>query len=576
MNLTEFIFFKNTPFTDFQNTILFENNQERDDFFLKENHYKTLKLDKVKFNFIRDRQSLKLAIPYGDFMGVNYCTFISDFEPNTRYYAYVINFEYYNDQVTTVNLLIDGIMTFCQGSTINNFRNITVLRKHMNRAEYKSRLTELRNNDDVIKTYTKKYTHTDQYKFDQFDILIQSSCDFTSDFGDENNPKIKTSTGLKFDNISSPLNLYVVKQEDFPDLMSALSPFPWISQNIRSVNMIPSILLEGKTVKVNMQSGNFDKLYTLLDGQTTNKGKIDEGMLSISKTIDDLYNIFGLDKDEDKHLLRNEYTTSEVYTYDGQQLFIDNGQLSETYGLFFRSVFVSGFHNEVGIYIDNYKSTEGNDGSFLNDSIFFRNFDDVPIMIDNYTLSMAKSANQRQLAESKLITNRITNVMDSQADIQDRFFNATSLVSNVSPMNLFGKFQDEYEFYRQQQAEFKDMALSSPSITNQSNNNSLAISEGYYGLTVKHAQPNASEWKKIKTYYKLFGFQVNDEHSQIDLFTNTICNYCQIKGQIIIPDIDVSILESIKAQLENGVRFWHNNHTPNPMTQDILDNKIRG
>src|SRR5699024_4566237 len=137
----------------------------------------------------------------------------------------------------------------------------------------------------------------------------------------------------------------------------------------------------------------------------------DTDLLDISKTINNLYDIFNLDSEEDKHLLRSEYTTTEVYTWDGQQLFIDNGQLSEKYGLFFRSVYVSGFHNEVGIYIENYKSANDVEGSFLNDAIFFRNFDDIPIMIDNYNLSLSKSANQRQLAESRLVTNRISNIV---------------------------------------------------------------------------------------------------------------------------------------------------------------------
>ena len=33
MKLTQFTFYKNTPFTDFQNTIDFGSNQRRDNFF---------------------------------------------------------------------------------------------------------------------------------------------------------------------------------------------------------------------------------------------------------------------------------------------------------------------------------------------------------------------------------------------------------------------------------------------------------------------------------------------------------------------------------------------------------------
>src|SRR5690606_2148738 len=387
------------------------------------------------------------------------------------------------------SLLIDGIMTFCQGDTLTKLKNLSVTRKHLTRSEYNERIDELRNNDDVIKTYTKRYTHTDKLLFDELDVLIQISCSLTADFGNVDDPKIVSSKGITFDKITSPVNLYTVKRDKFNELMEKLSEFPWITQNIRSVSLVPSILLENKTVKVNPKSFDFDHLYTLRDGATTELNRFDNQLLKISKTINELYEMFGLDPNEDKHLLRNEYTTTEVYTFTGDQLFIDNGLLSEKYGLFFRSSYVVGYHNEVAVYVENYKSEEDVEGSFLNDAIFIKNFDDVPIMIDNYNLSLAKSAHQRQLAESKLISNRIANIADTGADPKDRFIDAMSLVTDLSPSSLFGKFVDEHEFYKQQQAEMKDLALDTNTVTGQTNNNSLAIARGFFGITVKHAQP---------------------------------------------------------------------------------------
>lgn len=578
MKLTNFIFFKDTPLIDFQNTILFKSNKERDDFFLKGNHYSSIEFRDTPFNFIRDRLVVNLPIEYELMQGVNYCTFISDFEPDVRFYAYVINYEYLNDKVTGVHLLIDGIMTYCQGNVINDFRNLSVERKTMGLSEYNERIEELKNNSDVIKTFTKKYSNTRSYVFDKFDVLIQCSADLTAEFGSVNNPKIRTSEGVKFDKISSPLNLYVVEQDRFRTFMKALSPYPWISQNIRSVSLIPSVFLEGRKTHVDMEISTFTHLYTLTNNSTTNKSPFYNALFTISKTNDELLDMFYLDKIQDRHLLRSEYTTSEVYTWDGQQLFIDNGQLQESKGLLFGAVFVTGFHNEVGIYVQGYKAKEGNpdkSGSFLNDAIYFRNFDDVPILIDNYNLALSKSANQRQLAESKLVTNRIGSLTDNSQSVQDRFYNATSLLTNISPVNLFGKFNDEYEFYRQQQAEHADLALETPTITNQSNNNSLTIAENMFGLHVKHAQPSGNEWRKIKRYYKSFGFMVNDENSTVDVHSNTIADYVKFSGSILIPNVDNAIVEMIKAQFENGVRFWHNNNTKNPMTQNILNNRMK-
>lgn len=573
MKLTDFVFYKNTPFTDFTNTILFDSNEQRDQYFT--NTFESISFYNMRFNFIRDRGTVQVPLSYQELSGINYCKFTSDFEPDVTYYAYVMDYRYLNDNTTEVTLLIDGIMTFCQGDTLEKFKNLSVTRKHLTRSEYNNRIDELKNNDDVIKTYTKRYTHTDKLLFKELDVLMQVSCSLTADFGDVDDPKIVSSEGITFDKITSPVNLYTVKRDKFNELMDKLAEFPWITQNIRSVSLVPSILLENKTVKVNPTSFNFDHLYTLRDGATTELNRFDTDLLKISKTIDEMYDMFGLDPDEDKHLLRNEYTTTEVYTFTGEQLFIDNGLLSEKYGLFFRSSYVMGYHNEVAVYVENYKSEEDVEGSFLNDAIFIKNFDDVPIMIDNYNLSLAKTAHQRQLAESKLISNRIANIADTGADPKDRFIDAMSLTTNLSPMNLFGKFVDEHEFYKQQQAEMKDMALNTDTVTGQSNNNSLAIARDFFGITVKHAQPTKSEWDKIKKYYKLFGYLVNDENTTINPRTMTICDYVQFSGQFMIENVDISINEMIKAQFENGVRFWHYNGLSNPMEQNVLDNKMR-
>lgn len=579
-DLTKFTFFKNTPLIDFQNTILFNSNTQRDNFFLKSNHYETLETGNIPFNFVRDRSTLNVPISYDEFRGVNYCTFLSEKEPNTRYYAYVINYEYLNDKVTRVYLLIDGIMTYCQGEVLNELTNLNVKRRHLFKAEYNNRLWELKNNGDVLKTSTKGYFYNKDYFIKDFDIIIQCTCDLTADFGNVDDPKIETSEGITFDKISSPVNLYHVEQRRLKDFMKALAPYPWISQNITSVNMIPKSFINQKDLTpVTMKSSNFNGLSVLKNGGKSNKLSLEEDIKVLNMSMNELYELFGLNEDE-KHLLRSEYTTTEVYTWDGQQMLVDNGLLSETTGIEFRALIVTGYHNEIALYLNNYKrqkNSRGTEtlGSFLNDSIFFRNFDDIPILVDNYNLALSKSANQRQLAESQLVTNRLSNVFDNSANTRDRFFDATALLSNLSPMNFFGKFVDEHNFYQQQKAEMADLALSTPTLTNQSNNNALKRSENFYGVTIKYSKPTDEEMTKLKKYYKMFGFEVNEENSSINVRTNTIADFVQFSGSWTIPNADVALIEQMKAQFENGVRLWHNNNTPNPMTQNILNNKMK-
>ena len=578
MKKTNFRFFKNTPLIDFQNTIHFSSNTERDNFFLNGNHYPELNVKNQDFNFIRDRSSIVIDVSYEDMQGVNYCTFKSDFE-STRYYAYVINYEYLNDNAIRVNLLIDGIMTYTQGVTLQTLPNLDISRQHLSLANYNNRIFELKNNSDILKTHTKSYFKNDEILFDELIVLITSSVDLRGNFGTQDDPQMRTSKGKKFDKVTSPLNLYACDIDDFNELMDELSDYPWIAQNIKSMSLIPRLFMDDNLRKINFLSGDslsgVDYLHDVV-GLKTNKNSLMNELKDVSYNINEAMQMFGLDPIQDKHLFRNEYTTSEVYNYSGGQLFIDNGQLNEDAGLSYYIDIITGHHNEMKLFVDRYRVARGFlQGSYVNDALVFDTFDDVPMLIDSFGLSMAKNANQRALAESKLVTNRIGNVMDSGADTKDRFFDAVSLATNFSPSNLFGKFSDEHDYYKQQQAEQADMALETPSISQQTNGNSFNIANDMFGIHFKYSKPSDSEMRKIKKYYKLFGFQTEDKGEKLNpVNTMSICNYVQFSGTWTIPGADVSIAEMMKAQFQNGVRLWHNNGTANPMSQNAINNKI--
>ena len=578
MKQTQFRFFKNTPLIDFQNTIHFKSNQERDAFFLEGRHYPELPLQTLDFNFIRDRSVIHLPVDYNDMRGVNYCTFKSEFE-DTRYYAYVMEYEYIQDGNVKVTLLIDGIMTYTQGNVLEKLPNLSIQRQHLSLDNYKKNIWELKNNGDILKTNTKRYFKTEKVLFNDLIVVITASVDLRDNFGDEDNPNMKTSFGRKFDKITSPLNLYVCDVDDFNKLMLALSKYPWISQNIKNMSLIPKVFMEENLTPVTFKDTdtlkNVDYLYQL-SGTKTNKTSILLELIDVSYKPEDLYKLFGFDPVQDQHLLRNEYTTTELYNYSGGQLLVDNGQLNLDSGLSYMVDIITGYHNEMKLYIDKYRVEKGiQEGSYVNDALVFNEFDDMPMLIDTFGLSMAKSANQRQLAESKLLTNRVGNVMDGGANLKDRFMDAASLASNLNPASLFGKFTDEHEYYRTQKAEQADMALDTPGIVDQTNGNSFNIANNTFGIHIKYSKPTDSELTKIKKYYKLFGFELNDQSNTLDKIDSMdICNYVQFSGSWTIPDADVSIIEMMKAQFENGVRLWHNKDTRNPMIQNVVTNKM--
>ena len=588
MNLTKFTFFKNTPLIDFQNTIHFKSNTERDTFFLEGNHYPILEIGDANFNYIRDKSTIKLNISYDEMRGVNYCTFKSDFE-NVRYYAYVMNYTYLNDHTVIVEILIDSIMTFTQGKVLNQLPNLSIERQHLTNANYNANLWELRNNSDVLNVNTKSYFYSDGVYFTKFIVLMQSSNDLTAEFGDEDNPITKTSTGATVDKVSSPLSLYAVKQEHFKNFMQALSDYPWIAQNIKNVILIPDMFFDDTALENVTTTFGFSNLMVVKDNTISNTSELDTALRKIDISTNQLYSLYDLDPNNDKHLLRNNYHTFELYAYDGQALTIDLGQLNTSTGFQLNAEKIIGFENEVAIYPKDYKkgdtpfkttkpsggvtASETDRGSFLNDAIIFKNFDSVPVLIDNYKLALAKNANQRELANSKTLTGQVSTLTDSSADLKDRFFAGASMVSNLSPSNLMGKFTSDYEYYRQQKAQFADMALEAPTITEQTNSNSFQVANNIFGITLKCSKINSNEMDKIRKYYNAFGFEWNRENTTLnDVESMSICNYVKFKGSWTIPNADVALVEMMKAQFENGVRLWHNNGSRNPMFQNLKQN----
>ena len=575
--LTKFTFYRDSPFLDFQNTIHFKSNQERDKHF--DTHYKgNEKIEfEQDFNFIRDRLQININKKYSDMDGINYCRFKSE-RDNILYYAYVINYTYLTDVVTKVEFIIDPIMTFTQGNVLEGINNIEVLRQHLSNDMYEKYLPMLKTNDDVLKATTKRYVHQNGYNFSNFYVVFQCSVDLTSSFGEVDDPKIVTSSGQTRDKVTSPVDLYISNFNKFNSFVNSIKEYAWIVQNIKQVKLIPDELIEPNDLtEVKMKDISFTGLMTFKDKTVSKNVPLDSLKYSLLK----LGELSGINSFEDRHMLRNEYLTLEYYSYDGQSMLLDCGLLDPKIGIDLQLMFMSGYTNEMVVYPKNYNTTDKEldlkgykKGSFLNNSLRFNNFDDLPVIIDNYNLSLASSANQRQLTESKLLTNRIDNVLNGD-NLETRFMDSVNLLSDVSIGGLFGKFTDEYEFYRQQQAEFKDLALQTPTITNQTNGNSFNIKNDIYGINFKLSAPNEIEINKIRKYYRMFGYEFNELGIKLDKIDSmSICNYVKFKGLWKINGIDLALNEQMKVQFENGVRLWHDNNTKNPMSQNILENKI--
>lgn len=581
---TKIDFYFNTPLTDFFNTIHFKDDLERDTFFTN-CIWKRFSSDfEYNVNLTKGELLIKSEIKkYKDLKGLNYCRIIDNNE-NKYYYYFIVKTEIINQNTTKLYLVIDVLMTYTQGKKINNLKCLNIEREHLDRKDYFEMLPYLQKNSDTLQTFTKKYSFETGLYFDDYAVLILSSCSLEGGFGDVNNPQIKGTGGGKLDKINSPLAIYMVNEVDFTKFMEALSKYPWVQQHIQKMILMPKMFLSDNLFTL-QKTDYFDKLYTFYTGSNITKTpELEKKLNDFNISFDELIKMLDIDLNN-LHLLRNEYISVELYNYNGNNVKIDVSDISQKYGLTFDTASVIGYENIVSFYLKELKVsrkrlktdiTENTNtikfrGQSLNNAITFSDFDNVPMAINVKDLSLSKNAHQRALQESRLFSNRLNNVLNG-TDTQSRLYDAISLTSNISIANLFGRLNDEYNYYKDLKAQSEDKAIEPPTITQSSNTNALTRNNNIYGITLKIATLDTFEFNKIKKYYKLLGYQVDkqvESVSDIECMTNV--NYLKCNGSFNFKNIDTAHNEILKQVFANGVRFWH--YTEDDGNDFVFSNK---
>lgn len=584
MKLTEIDFFYNTPFNDFQNFIHFKTDKERDDFFTGRYNMKVYEPAR-RFNFVKDRLELRTRLTTLETYGLNYLRFRSMFDNDRWYYARVMNVRYINDGVTALDLVLDVVTTFMQGDFTKDLGLVQVQRMSLAQNHiYKWRKWLMTNND--VLSFPKSYTRQFIEAWKNYFVVFTTSVSLLDDFGTEDDPKLKTSVGQTYDGIVSPVDLYCCKsQDDFTSLMKYLKDYPWISQNINNVAIIPSEVVDEKDL-VKVRDAKQDGINSANIYQFKNKGKTRSFIMNnITLPKENFDEYFNFDDSIPFWALRQEYANIELNAWNGQQVTLAPIFLPD-YGLKMIAQSTFGYHNEIRCFPDQYKDDGENSinglyrGTYINQGITFDVFDDIPVLVDNYKLGKAQTAHQRALNNDRQISSRISDVLNPNKSLQDRFFNAVSLTTSLAgggvlgvAKNALGQFTSEWEYYRDQNAKFADMAISAPSIGSQNNSQSFNMSKGIFGVTVRFASIGTENMERVLTYYNTFGFDFSGQLLHLEKpDTLPMLNYYQFAGNWILPGVPPQFMEQLKVQCQNGIKLWKNNGTDNPFTQNTRFN----
>ena len=577
MKLTKIQIFKNTPFTDFQNTIHFKDNNERDLFF--DNHYQKYEFS-TQFNFVRDRLVLRANVPTIETYGMNYLRFQNDFEGGRWYYCFIMSTTYLNDGNTEFGLVLDTVMTFTQGDFSQHVNNVEVMRQSLNSESFKRYHDFLMTNQDTL-VLPKRYTHQMLQYWDKLYVVFTSSVDLRSDFGSEKNPELTTAKGQTYDKIVSPIDLYVCESQDqFTKLMKALSDYPWISQNIHNVAIVPQAMIDINDLedlgKVNNDEVTKVALKVFKNGAKTATSILSD--LSLNKA--DLPERFKFGATIPEYCMREQYASITMTAWNGQTVSYDPTFIPDD-GVQIIGQSTFGYHNEIRVFMDKYQDNNENSitglwrGAYTGKGLIFDNFDDIPVLVDNYKLSAAQTAHQRELGNQRTISGRINSVISPNSSIDDRFFNAVSLTTSLAggvARNALGQFTNEYEHYRDQRAELADKAISAPSVADQNNSQAFNIAHNIYGVTLKF-ESVADNIARVRAYHQTFGFDFQGQVLPVESVESLpIMNYLSFQGNWTLPDVPSQFVQQLKITFENGVKMWHNNGTDNPFNQNLLNN----
>lgn len=564
MKLSTFKLFKNTQFIDMQNSLHFNSNSDRDNWF--DNHFTGSDCIEFenRFNFRYDKGTLKVPIVMNELQGFNYCRFIDGFD-NKTYYAFIIKTSYINDQTTQLDLVIDTVMTYTQGSVLENLENVEVMRQHLPMAELSAREEFLRSNSDTLETSTMLFTDPSPFTDDGNNgvsflnvmYIIQSAVKLSGNFGTEDKPKMQTAKGGTYDHITSAVNLYLVTAGELDSLLDVLSDYPWISQNIKTIIKVPKMFFKlSELRKVSCQGV---QLYVLDNGDT------EELNLPFNLTKTKIKEVLGLKGYED-YLVRDNVINFYLTDYRGNQLNFETSKIKDKNTIKCTCVF--GAFNEIDVYSVEYGERDCNEathGFFRDNQMTITTFDNVPVLINNYTLNKANSAYSRQLENSKTISGRMKAVTSPNSSVKDRLFNAVSVYSNVfsgglasAPAKGVGLFSDEYEYYRSQKAQMKQWKISPPTVSEGSYSNSTLSKRGDWGIWLKVSTINETELKSLRRYYGLFGHEAMTSDNQIfNVNSMSVANWVQFKGNYWIDNVDRELFDQLKTLFEGGVRLWH-------------------
>lgn len=645
-NYTNFVFYANTPMTNLSKVMHFESNQDRDEFFdTSFDKYRVLDISVRNFNMVRDRLTVRVTYEFdrGTFdknksfvdnmQGVNYCYFY-DLNTKYRYYCQVVKTEYINDNVTMFYLAMDVITTYFQGDFTSEIGNVHIIRQHLTQKRYDENIYELSNRDSLRVSppriinqkhlqfargiMTQKGENVASYEpnTNNLWLVFQCSSDLSSDFGNIDEPKLVTSSGSVYDYVTSPVDVYCIRVKDGNALFKELGNFPWIQQNIKTINIIPTDFIDEKDLdQVHGKSLKSTSLFKFKSESTSDvedKSRVDKLNYPFDEFENMIHNKYEIDLRFERHLFNSSYFKYYCTNWAGSSVELLPEKLPEG-NLRWDIQSIIGYDNKISMYPNGYNSNDENtelggieikvpSGEYLNSSLLFTSWDTLPVLIDNYKMSLSNTAYDRKMAEENKLTNQWDNAINGTYDdsFGGRLFSAMNVANTVlggvlsggmsgakfGPMgamvgagaslggNLMGNWKSEYDYYRQLKSNQEQMKIATPTLINGSMGNAFSYKNGVFGVSIKVYAASKEDVRRALKYHKAVGYEWDYYEELGNVNSMSHINYVQFDGEWIMEGVPAEFQKIAKDLFKQGVSLYHNpDRVANPFNQDVLLNR---
>lgn len=225
-------------------------------------HSQTVRMDGM--TYLAQGRPIRIPTPFSRAVQFNYAMATnpgrpsSAFDPGyvpTRFFYFITDVQYVNPGTTLLTLQLDVWTTYYDRV---KFGRAYLERGHMGIAaknsfeEYGRKWLNQPEGIDlggqhlVTRAYRKVLGDVSKKNYD---VLVTSTIKLDAPYGDKQNPSVSMATGSSLEGLPNAVDIWATTADGFFAGMEYLSSYPWISQGIGSVYLVPKGLFSDESVR---------------------------------------------------------------------------------------------------------------------------------------------------------------------------------------------------------------------------------------------------------------------------------------------------------------------------------------